>query len=114
MNTPQDSLVDAAPDQGRTVSVDAVAGGWVLGTILTKQDVHHWGTTTNTRQIVGYQYASSKAEAVGQFVAMTQERNPGYSLGEIVSLKLPPAVGQAPNDAGQPRAELAPSKSKPH
>ena len=85
------------PDVQR--SALALGTCWVLGTLLTKQDDPY---TVTTRLIVGYQFASSKDEAVGKFVVMTQERNPGYSLGEIVSLTLPPAAGQAPNKADMP------------
>ena len=87
------------PNTQTDVQRSALALGtcWVLGTLLTKQDVQPWGMTTTTRQIVGYQLAASEAEAIGQFVVQTQERNPGFAVGEIISLKLPYPVGKAPN-----------------
>lgn len=95
---------DAAPSNEPQGSLP-LATCWVLGTILTKQDVQPWGMTSTTRQIVGYQLAASEAEAIGQFVVRTQERNPGFAVGEIISLKLPYPVGQAPNDEDERRPQ---------
>lgn len=92
---------DTAPSNEPCGSLQ-LATCWVLGTLLTKQDVQPWGMHSTTRQIVGYQLAASEAEAIGQFVVRTQERNPGFAVGEIISLKLPYSVGKAPNTAGEP------------
>lgn len=66
-------------------------GLWVLGTVLSKHDIQAFGVSETSKQIVGYQYAASQSEAIGRFVAKTQERYPGFSLGEIISLEIPPA-----------------------
>jgi len=44
---------------------------------------------TTSRQIIGYRRSESKDEAVGNFVLNLQKENPGFQMGEVVTIEIP-------------------------
>lgn len=62
---------------------------WALGAPVEKHTITAHGVDVMTRNIVGYRFATTKEEAVGHFVLMAQEKNKGFSIGEVVAIEIP-------------------------
>lgn len=91
---PTGASVERPPESESPYSAVAVAGGWVLGALLTKRN----GYETTVRMQVGYRYCESEAEALGDFVNTIQRANEGFAIENTATLPLPPAAGEAPNN----------------
>jgi hypothetical protein len=66
---------------------------FALATNIQKSvvDHYHGAMKTTTRQILGYQYAEAKDQAIGAFVTSVQDdkENEGFLVGQVVSMEIP-------------------------
>lgn len=99
---PLGASVERPSESGSPASAFAGAGGWVLGALLSKRE----GYMTTYRNIIGYQYDTTEAEALGAFVARVQRDNEGFAIENTATLQLPPAAGEAPNNGDVERGGL--------
>lgn len=58
---------------------------WALSTTMEK----HEADATIRRNILGYRFAKSKAEAIGAFVEESLRLNAGFRLGEVLTIEIP-------------------------
>lgn len=103
MSTAQNSLVAATPDQGRTVSVDAVAGGWGLWHRGKKRWVS-WPLTNRRAEF------ASQADAARHKIQRTQgKRDP---LTNYFRLFVSPKRLEGPNNKPTDAPNKGPSPER--
>jgi hypothetical protein len=56
---------------------------------MSKHMVVENGSTTTTRNVMGYRVSYNEDEAIGSFTKKMLGENTGFSMGEIIILEIP-------------------------